>query len=934
MPSVAQAVWKLRSQIRPGDVVHQLDLAKAFYRITTIVKSEGERVPLLLKIGNSRYISDRLVFGLSCGPQGLVCSQLIIQTLVHECARILFGDAFNPVNPIVAMDDFLFTGAAGRCSRTIRLYDVAWGRTGFECPKKKRDVWSEERPVRWLGQHYTWTSSSAKISMRRSAITFTGPKQWTKRQAFRAAGQFTSNTNCLSEALARVHADCIRAIAGKTPEWDKKLDKVTCKAITYHYEQGLSKWDNARVSGEDEAIPLLNDYKHIDLFTDASATGMGMVISANGKILFAEGKLFKAGSKSWHVNRRELYALATAVLKTDTLIQGMNISAINAHTDSRVARAQTDPWRNVSSKSLERQVLMRLKNCIIEISSFWKLRNINFNVQYIQGETNVHADALSRVRSNGPSIPDENNEINIIDVSYQIDEIRGFDKFKEWLIKRQLFFGWKKESDNLIDDPAAALRLFIKHHQEDDPLCKRVTVGNGQGELKHYCVDADGVIMRKAPRLSSQIVIPEPLIADLMTHIHKQTGHSSPPATLAHFFKACYHPKARKIMKKVFAKCDGCNRASGKESGQTQFGHVTPPLYPFHTIGIDLYGPLQRGQGSSSKMSKKSIVTICDRLTGWTQFRVVNNAKSQTVARCVEEFLYQMGPRVRAIFTDGGPQFAESPLIPAICKMWGIQQFILPPYTPHLGGFYEIRHKTATSVLRAILAEQPIADWQTMANIAAAKINSHIGQDRSHSPHELIFGWSFSFPSTSALMNAAELRPVKPDDALFEAAAEEESRTRLETRQKMIEIWTNEYIERQNISAERFRQQLPKNREELQVGDKVYFVKQIITRKFGHKSLPYRLVERLGESIWKAESIDEPGKIVKVHSRHLRKAEEAEDATRSPATADQVDQPEALAEQAPPVRKSSRTAPENRFLSSIQGQLSRSGRVRRGSYVQ
>jgi hypothetical protein len=926
-PSVGQAVWRLRCGLQPGDEIHQLDLAKAFYRIHTHVTAEGEKLPLVLKIGNKQYTSNRLVFGLACGPQALICSQLITDVLVQECANIMLSDDCKVSIPIAVMDDFIHTGSAEKCSQTIRLYDIFWQLSGFDCPGNKRAKWNSVTPVRWLGQHYLWDTKKGKLSMVRSPISFQSRTQWTKRQSFAAAGQFTTNTCSLPEALARTHADCVRAIAGKTQPWDAKLSSDQNKLISFHLGEALKSWDNARE--QDQDIALLHGISSVDLFTDASAAGMGMVLSAQGKTLFAEGKLFKESSKSWHVNRRELYALARAVLRTDSLIDGLKITNITAHTDSRVARAQTDPWRNITSKSLERQVLMRLKNCINEISSFWKLRGTTFTVKYIQGETNIHADALSRVRS----VVDI--EVAIAEVSHQIDELRGFTEFKTWFMQRELFFLWRGKPDPHETDPASALRLYILHKQESDPLCQIVRNKSEQSKIQFLIEEPDGIVMRKFPRIAPQILIPDTLLKALLEHVHRQSGHASLPGTLAHFFKACYHPKARKTLKKVIASCEGCNRSNKRGNGQTEYGEVQQPPHPFHTVGIDLYGPLQRGTGTTSN-GKKCIFTFCDRLTGWTQFRVLHNGKSPTVARALEEFLYMFGPQIKVLYSDGGPQFAESPIIPGICKMWGIQQRILPPYTPHLGGFYEIRHKTATAVLRSILAEKPLADWQTMANIAAARINSLVGPDRTSSPHKLIFGWDFSLPSIAALENASSLRPPKPDDALFEAAAEMEARTRAKARDEILEVWKNEYAERQNVAAERFNSRVPKTRDELRIGDKVYLVKQMITRKFDSRSTPFRLIEKLGKSMWRAKAIADYEKIIKVHAKHLRKAEESSVSTVPMApTPEQRENNEndAVAQgssASPPDMKKHRTTREHRFLDSINGQVSRSGRLRRG----
>jgi hypothetical protein len=350
-----------------------------------------------------------------------------------------------------------------------------------------------------------------------------------------------------------------------------------------------------------------------------------------------------------------------------------------------------------------------------------------------------------------------------------------------------------------------------------------------------------------------------------------------------------------------------------------------------------LYGPLQRGKGETAKKSKKTILTLTDRLTGWTHFQVLHNAKAGTVVKAFEDLLYIIGPNVKILYTDGGPQFAESSLFVAHCKIWGIQQRVLPPYTPHLGGFYEVKHKTATATLRAILAEKPLADWQTMANIAAARINSHVGADRTSSPRELVFGWKFTFPTLGVLFNALELEPTNPDDVLLEAAAEEEARSRNERRREMLAVWDKEYEERRRLAAERFTNELPKNRQELVEGDKVYLVRQMLTRKFEDRAIPYRLIEKMGDSIWKAQALDEERKTITVHARHLRKAEELPDSStnREPSGEATEENREVTGVENGscdlPVKRKTRTTPENDFLASIHGQISSKGRVRRGS---
>jgi hypothetical protein len=113
----------------------------------------------------------------------------------------------------------------------------------------------------------------------------------------------------------------------------------------------------------------------------------------------------------------------------------------------------------------------------------------------------LDADSLSRLRSNGSAIDEEESEINLNEVSHQIDEMRGFTPYKNWLMKRQLFFVWKNEEDPEINDPAKVLRTYLVTEQENDQLCTKVRYHNDRGDVKFHEVQNDGLIMRKAPNL-------------------------------------------------------------------------------------------------------------------------------------------------------------------------------------------------------------------------------------------------------------------------------------------------------------------------------------------------------------------------------------------------------------------------------------------------
>lgn len=66
----------------------QYDLAKAFYKVNVgILDPNGAKFPLTLKVDHQQYTSERMVFGLSCGPTGLNATQEIINWVIDKQLR-------------------------------------------------------------------------------------------------------------------------------------------------------------------------------------------------------------------------------------------------------------------------------------------------------------------------------------------------------------------------------------------------------------------------------------------------------------------------------------------------------------------------------------------------------------------------------------------------------------------------------------------------------------------------------------------------------------------------------------------------------------------------------------------------------------------------------------------------------------------------------
>jgi len=107
--SVLEAVTMLRGMLRPGMEVVTSDLSKFFYHIRArFVDPEGVQQNLLLQTHEGLYNSDRLVFGLLCGPLAGTCAMQVLKCVASVVAQVKHGCDSKRALISDVIDDFNF----------------------------------------------------------------------------------------------------------------------------------------------------------------------------------------------------------------------------------------------------------------------------------------------------------------------------------------------------------------------------------------------------------------------------------------------------------------------------------------------------------------------------------------------------------------------------------------------------------------------------------------------------------------------------------------------------------------------------------------------------------------------------------------------------------------------------------------------------------
>jgi hypothetical protein len=579
-----------------------------------------------------------------------------------------------------------------------------------------------------------------------------------------------------------------------------------------------------------------------------------------------------------------------------------------------------------------------LRRNVLDLFSLWQQYGVSANVEHVKGLDNP-ADTLSRVAENTFSDL-EVLEIQLTNASYW-ESFFGIPSYHKWRTQNLYMKAWLSARHKKTFTPTKELfcpRQWIQSAQNMDPRIRSLKekLNNpGTSQELLYLKIIDQILVRDTPE-ARQLYLPDSLIQDVLQFQHKAQGHSSLIKLMNAFLLVCYHPHAKTFAKAIVRTCEACQLASARVGAATTYGPIQHPVTPFQTIGVDLFGPLSRRSGRNTG---HYILTIVDRLTGYTLFMVVENGTAEVIARKLELFLLTLGQKVTTCVTDQGAQFVAGTAFHALLASWGVRHHIIPAYTPSCGGFYETRHKTAVHVLRTVLMDRPAIQWQLVAHIAAQQINSHCGSDRTSSPHELIFGWQYVHPSANlfaTVTQTADEGTVSPTSVDAHQVNAEATR-RATFRDELLRIWKFEFDKRQVEAAKRFETTIPGNRVPLQIGDEVYFANDIIKAKMKDQaSGPFTLIQKMGVHTWQVIEIATKKKFI-FHDRKLRKVEQVElPPLRSPIV-DSIHAPQESPKTTERVQGTvrdkemrSRRISEAEFLASIKGS-SRYGRERRGS---
>ncbi|CAF1363453.1 unnamed protein product [Didymodactylos carnosus] len=293
------------------------------------------------------------------------------------------------------------------------------------------------------------------------------------------------------------------------------------------------------------------------------------------------------------------------------------------------------------------------------------------------------------------------------------------------------------------------LRSLISFIQDDIRPDDEVLLRKLEGQARvHRVIDRKLYRIRKIEENSPLrnnlsphlLVIPKSKRTELLqlAHDHPISGHLGRRKTLHRLSLRFHWDGMTRDVAHYVRSCDLCQRfkaANEKKAGLMQ-SHVVQS--PWHTIGVDLTGPLPRTPRGSAY-----ILVVVDYFTKWIELFPLKTIKSRDIAQLLhDEVIYRHGVPVEIVL-DNGAQFVAD-IFRETLKIMGIRHRTTALYHPQLN-LSERVNRTLKPML-AIFAQHDKKSWDLRLPQLALAIRAAINESTGQSPAFLMYGRELKLP--------------------------------------------------------------------------------------------------------------------------------------------------------------------------------------------
>ena len=277
----------------------------------------------------------------------------------------------------------------------------------------------------------------------------------------------------------------------------------------------------------------------------------------------------------------------------------------------------------------------------------------------------------------------------------------------------------------------------IKQMQQQDPTIKKIILqiqASHDAHLHRNFIMIDNILYYVSQGCPPRLYVPEALRPTYLDfyHSHQLSGHFGFHKLLHRIRSMYYWPKLRQSISVFLQSCPTCQAVKNPHSTS---GSLTPITVkePFEMVGWDLMGPFP-----VSLQGNRYILVITEYLTRWCEAVALPDATANTVARALLQRIIFPHGCPQKLLSDQGSQF-RSEVLKVLAQSLGIKQLFTSPYHPQTNGLTERMNKTIKQVITAYV--DPLhQSWDQVLPFAVHAYNTSVQESTRVSPFRALYG--------------------------------------------------------------------------------------------------------------------------------------------------------------------------------------------------
>ena len=399
--------------------------------------------------------------------------------------------------------------------------------------------------------------------------------------------------------------------------------------------------------------------KPFHVYTDASDYQLGAAIKQNGRPVAFYSRKLSAAQQNYSTIEKELLSLVETLKEFRVWLYGCK--DLHLYTDHK----------NLTYDKLSSQRVIR-----------WRmfLEEFHPTFHYVRGETNVLADALSRVPTT---------------VTTSVaSETANADPLASHFVECYLH--------HPNEPPCPVNHLRLRHFQQQDQRLLQLHQQFPQ-QYPYRSFGGVNLICFQPTPTRFKVMIPNGLLNDIVRWYHLVLNHAGSSRLFDSISSHLTHPFLRGAINRHVSTCDTCQRYKPDR----QYGQLPPREavgLPWSEVACDLIGPwnIRVGQHELSV----NALTIIDTVSNLTELIRLENKTAAHVAMKFENEWLARYPRPNRCIHDNGKEFIGAPFIAMLARN-GIEDVPTTVKNPQANSICERMHQTVGNCLRTNLHTNP-----------------------------------------------------------------------------------------------------------------------------------------------------------------------------------------------------------------------------------